>query len=344
MVDELTTDFLPFSSSLVYGYLRHLKSNNRLSAAKDFLQCMKFCEHVIGLKSVDSLSSRPWIFGIARAAYAHTKPKKESRPLTVKEIIQLETFLIKGIGHHLDRYACGVFLCMFYGRARSSDFRNIGKVVLDFCDGDDRTGYIEICTVDYKCARLSRITRRPFIVLIPVYGLRGESWGRAFVTAAATNGVDMSVITGPLLLCPDASGQLTHRYPPANEVTAWVNGILDRLIPNRKPGFTSQGLKATMLSWASKAGMSEYDHHILGGHSMKGRQTAATYARHTLTSPVKRLEEVVASVRHGSFLPDPSRLNMIPATTNGDDAQGKDAPAWTDVVVPTSSETGGHVK
>ena len=28
----------------------------------------------------------------------------------------------------------------------------------------------------------------------------------------------------------------------------------------------------------------------------------------------------------------------------GDDAQGKDAPASTDVVVPTSSETGGHVK
>ena len=110
LVDETTTDFLPFSSSLVYGYLRHLKSNNRLSAAKDFLQCTRFCEHVIGLKSVDSLT-RPWISGIAKAAYAHSKPKKESRPLTVKEIIQLETFLIKGMGHHLDKYACGVFLC-----------------------------------------------------------------------------------------------------------------------------------------------------------------------------------------------------------------------------------------
>ena len=94
---------------VVYGYLRLLKSNNRLSAAKNFLQCTRFCEHVIGLKSVDSLA-RPWISGIAKAAYSHTKPKKESRPLTVKEIIQLETFLINGMGHHLDRYAWCVFV------------------------------------------------------------------------------------------------------------------------------------------------------------------------------------------------------------------------------------------
>ena len=304
------------------------------------MEGVKFCEHVIGLKSIDSLT-RPWISGIAKAAYAHSKPKKESRPLTVKEIIQLETFLIKGNGHHLDRYACGVFLCMLYGRARSSDFRNIDKMILDFCDGDDRTGYIEIHTVDYKCARLSRVTGRPFIVLIPVYGLCGESWGKAFVNAASTNGVDLSVVSGPLLLCPDASGQLTQRYPTANEVTAWVNGLLDRLVPNRQPGFTSQGLKATMLSWASKAGVGEYDRHVLGGHSMKGRQTAATYARDTLTSPVKKLEEVIASVRHGSFLPDSSRSNMFPSTSGKADAQGSDAQVSSEVVVPTSSETGG---
>lgn len=323
LLDETTTDFIPFTSTLVYGYLKHLKANGRMSAAKDFLQCIKFSEHVIGLKSLDNLS-RPWISGIAKAAYAHTKPKKESRPLTVKEIIQLESFLIKGSGHHLDRYACGVFLCMLYGRARSSDFRNIDKVVLDFCEGNDRTGYIEIHTVDYKCARLSRVTGRPFIILIPVYGLCGESWGKCFVAAAATNGVDIATVSGPLLLCPDAAGQLTGRYPSANEVTAWANGILDRLIANRQPGFTSQGLKTTMLSWASKAGIDEYDRHILGGHSMKGRQTAATYARDTLTSPVKRLEEVISSVRHGSFLPDSSRSNMFPSNAAMVDVDGKD--------------------
>ena len=312
IIDEHTPDFLPFTSSLVYGYLKHLKTNNRLSAAKDFLQCTKFCEHVVGLKSLDSLS-RPGISGIAKAAYSHVKPKKESRPLTVKEIIQLENFLIKGSGHHLDRYACGVFLCMLYGRARSSDFRNIDKVVVDFCDGSERTGYIEIHTVDYKSARLSRMTGRPFIVLIPVYGLCGESWGKAFVSAATMNGIDLNLVSGPLLSCPDAAGQPTGRYPSANEVTAWVNGILDRLVANRQGGFTSQGLKATMLSWASKAGLGEYDRHVLGGHSMKGRQTAATYARDTLTAPVKQLEEVISSVRHGSFLPDSSRANMFPS-------------------------------
>ena len=313
--DEETTDFLPFASGLVYGYLKHLRVNNRLSAAKDFLQSTKFCEHVLGLKSVDSLA-RPWISGIAKAAYSYTKPKKESRPLTVKEIIQLETFLIKGSCHHLDRYACGIFLCMLYGRARVSDLRNVSNITLDFCnDTGDRTGYIEIRTTDYKNSRISRATGKPYIILVPVYGLCGESWGRAFVKAAAANGVDLESLIGPMLLCPDASGQLTHRYPSSNEVTNWVNGILNRLIHDRQPGFTSHGLKATMLSWASKAGVDEYDRHVLGGHSMKGRQVAATYARDILTGPVKKLEEVIASVRHGNFLPDSTRANMFPRSS-----------------------------
>ena len=160
------------------------------------------------------------------------------------------------------------------------------------------------------------------------------------MNAAATDGVDLSAVSGPLLLCPDASGQLTQRYASAYEVTAWINGILDRLIPNRLSGFTSQGLKATMLSWASKAGMGEYDTHILGGHSMKGRQTAATYARDTLTSPIKGLEEAIASARHGSFLPDSSRPNMFPLSSGKFDARGDDVPASAEVAVPTSSETG----
>ena len=168
---------------------------------------------------------------------------------------------------------------------------------------------------------------------VPVYGLCGESWGRAFMNAAVTNGVDLSVVSGPLLLCPDASGQFTQRrYPSANEVTAWVNGILDRLIPNRLPGFTSQGLKARR--------MSEHDRHILGGHSMKGRQTAATYARDTLTAPIKGLEGVIASVRHGSFLPDSSRSNMILSSSGKFDARGDDVPVSAEIAVPTSSETG----
>ena len=162
------------------------------------------------------------------------------------------------------------------------------------------------------------------------------------MTAVATNGVDISAPSGPMVLCPDASGsgQLTQRYPSANQVTLWVNGILDRLIPDRQPGFTSQGLKAIMLSWASKAGVDEYDRHVLGGHSMKGRQTAATYARDTLTAPVKRLEEVITSVRHGSFLPDSSRSNMF-RSSKKDDKLDSDARGCTDVVIPTSSETGG---
>ncbi len=60
-----------------------------------------------------------------------------------------------------------------------------------------------------------------------------------------------------------------------------------------------------------------------------------------MTAPVKKLEEVIASVRHGSFLPHSSRSNRFPSTSSKDDKRDKDARDSTDVVVPTASETGG---
>ena len=308
--DESSENFLPFTSSLVYNYMKHLKSEERFSAIKAFMECLRFCEHVLGLRPVDSLT-KPWISGISKAAYAYRKPKVESRTLTVQEIMRLEQFVISEEGHHLDRYACGVFLCMLYGRARASDLRNVSKVMLDFNNNDLRMGYIEIHTIDYKCSRLTRRTGRPFIVLAPAYGLCGDSWGKAFIRAAAAIGVDLVNHVGPMINCPDFTGQLTGRYPTSTEVTAWLNGILDKLIDGRAPGLTSHGLKASLLAWAGKAGLSEYDRHVLGGHTMKGRQVMATYSRDILAAPVRALEEVISSVRHGNFFPDSSRANMF---------------------------------
>ena len=90
--------------------------------------------------------------------------------------------------------------------------------------------------------------------------------------------------------------------------------------------------KASLLAWAGKAGLSEYDRHVLGGHTMKGRQVAATYSRDILAAPVRALEEVIGSVRHGNFFPDSSRANMFTR-----------APEKTATSLPSAPEVAGSV-
>ena len=60
-----------------------------------------------------------------------------------------------------------------------------------------------------------------------------------------------------------------------------------------------------------------------------------------MTSPIKKLEEVISSVRHGSFLPDSSRSNMFPSSANRENKRDGFSQDSQDVVVPTGSEAGG---
>ena len=74
---------------------------------------------------------------------------------------------------------------------------------------------------------------------------------------------------------------------------------------------------------------------------MRGRQVVATYARDTLTSPVKGLEEVISSVRHGSFFPDASRANMFPGSKTGMGTSQQHGDEEARVIVPTPSDSSG---
>ena len=303
--------FLPLDCELLYKYLQHLRDAQKFSAIRDMMQCVSFCYHVAGMPALD-VAEFPWIKGITRDSFMHRKALRQSRTLTVREVVALENFVIADTGHPMDRFAAGVFLFMLYSRARSSDIRNLDAAKIDVGPVDSRHGYFEFETQDHKNARITRAMGIPLILVASLYGLADKNWALKFVELGESFGLLFGkAFTGPLLPGVSSSGALMKRPVSSQEKTVWLNNILKRITVDPKPGLTSHGLKATCLAWASKAGLSEEDRRILGNHAMSGKKSMTVYSRDIISAPLRWLEGVLSDIRHGNFLPDASRSGMI---------------------------------
>lgn len=309
MVDS---QVFPLNATTMFDYATFLQRSGKFSAIQSFMEAVTFCQHVVGVDMIGNVTT-PWMRGITRDARMHRAAKKQSRLLTVSEIRALEKYVINGKGHPYDVHAAGCFLCLLYGRARVSDIRNVDACIVDIPDeSDERHGYVEFSTFDYKKARVSKFTGTPFIVLVPVYGLEDASWGIHFIKNARQIGLDFEKgYRGAVLPRPAENGLLTGRTVTSTEVTDWLNKSLERLLGDVPSGLTSHGLKATLLSWCARAGMSEPDRHVPGGHTMSGKRSMACYSRDMLAAPVYRMEQVVKTVKLGTFCPDSSRSGLF---------------------------------
>ena len=76
--------------------------------------------------------------------------------------------------------------------------------------------------------------------------------------------------------------------------------------------FSSHGLKATTLSWVSKAGYSERTQLVLGRRSLgPSKKTQEAYAREVQAQPLRDLVECLNAIHRGVFLPDRARSGML---------------------------------
>ena len=303
--------FLPVTAEASHSYVQSLRGAQRYSGIREFVETLRFCEHVIGVTKLEG-DVAPWTKGIIRDSYRNRHSLKQSRTLTVSEAIQLENFVINGPGHLVDRFGAGAMLFLLYARGRVSDVRNLMRSLVDDEGVSRRHGYLECSTQDHKNSRVTLASGLPLLLVAPLFGLKAEAWGLKFIEVALQLGVDLRAgHVGPLLGSPDALGTLSARPITTGEVTSWLNNLLRKLGGEVREGLTSHGLKATSLSWCSKAGLSEQDRHILGHHSLAGKRTMAAYSREMQVAPLRHFESVLDSIRHGNFYPDASRSGMF---------------------------------
>ena len=247
--------------------------------------------------------------------------------LTVLEVLCMEEALIEGHLDKVDRFALGVFLFQLYARARVSDIRSIARIVLDIAGG---AGYIEVQTYEHKTKRITNNANIALLLIAPVKGLAAKPWGISFISAAQDVGINFHVgVRGPLLPRLTCDYSWSGDAVGSTETTRWVNALLDRVLKSpAASGFTSQGLKATSLSWMAKAGYPEETRRVLGHHTLgAGRRTLEAYSRDVQAAPLRAFEECLSFIRSGNFLPDMTR-----------------SASFQEVSEPEETVPAGHVK
>ena len=111
---------------------------------------------------------------------------------------------------------------------------------------------------------------------------------------------------------PDKSGAPTVRALGSDEAGAW----LQELLPGREGlRTTSHSLKATLLSFAAKRGLTHIDRLALGGH-YHGAHMSDVCARDALARPLRLLAGMLTEIRLGKFLPDSGRAARFPHRSN----------------------------
>ena len=188
---------------------------------------------------------------------------------------------------------------------------------------------MEVSTRTHKTARTAAQKSRLLPIVLPAMGITGSEWISDAKAAFEEYGLMFEGrIGGPFFRPPGTSGNAhCRRGLTSQEVTRFLRLMLeDEHSGHGDLRVSSHSLKATLLSWASKSGMSAADRAILGRHSSAYLESSAVYARDLAFGAVHRLQEVLRKNHCGEFLPDAPRSGYFansPTVSGGDGACGK---------------------
>ncbi len=73
----------------------------------------------------------------------------------------------------------------------------------------------------------------------------------------------------------------------------------------------THSLKATVLAWSSKAGLSHDDRRLLGYHTSSSDASLLVYLRDAMAGPLRSLCQLIAQVVSGEFNPDATRSGLF---------------------------------
>lgn len=143
-------------------------------------------------------------------------------------------------------------------------------------------------------------------IVIPARGIDGSIWPRDAIDAMQDAGCDFqNPIDGPLMHAPaNGFGDFMKRGLRAAEVSSALRKFLnlDEPVPGSDGEIvSSHSLKATLLAWCARFGLSPQTRSMLGRHSSCLSETFAIYSRDLVCAPVTELQNVIDAVSDGSF-------------------------------------------
>ena len=211
----------------------------------------------------------------------------------------------------------------------------------------DGGGFLQVTAERVKGTRGQKRARLGLSVVAFRKGFSDEPWADAWLSARKKLGLDAKV-RGALLPAVGAGNKFVNGVPmTSSQLNHFARDLLVAIFGAEAPEivFSSHACKATLLSWAAKAGMSVADRRLLGGHAKPGDKSVLEYSRDALAGPLNKLEKLIGMVGKGQFMPDETRSGrwakgcgpwMLSAAP-----QPRRAPASpSDVAVPSSSSEG----
>ena len=301
----------PLSEALVFLYCQNVTSQTTGSSVPDQLsQALNFADGCLGLHVTASSLLSQRVQGLAHQAMRQQRPPKQAPALSTDQVRWLQT-LADSDEPQYECYVAATLLFMVYARARHSDLRRSQSLFVD-TDDSGQAVFIECEVLNPKQSKQSR-RRNMFLPLVaPAEGICQEPWANRWLELRKSLGLKChgSLEDDPLLPDLAADGSLLKTNMDAATTTKWMRCLL-----SRQPGssteallkMSSQGLKATCLSWTMKAGIPDPDQTLLGYHSRGRSSSALSYGRDSLAGPLRCLQQVLQDVRSGSFKPDSTR-------------------------------------
>lgn len=350
-------ELFPIKERVVFDYLTMLQDNpvSAPSSGQSLLQAINFASGVLGLKTNFDVIGQQRVKGVAEAMARNGPPVMQATPLTVEQVKRLET-LACVVDSAPDRATLGGLLILMYSCSRHSDSLRIESIILDMDetasydqDAAEPFGYIELLVLNHKAARSVKMKRTYLPMVCPMFSLSGEPWFTSWMEARTTLGMKCAgPVEYPLLCRFDEDGKPVKEEITATEVGALLREALD--IRSESPhSVRSHSLKCTVLSWASKGGLSLATRRILGHHLDPGARSAEIYGRDTIAPSIRKLCSLLHAIKVGRFRPDCARSGRFIKKSGGQEAEdegvessdesiGDNSDASTDVADATDSE------
>ena len=227
---------------------------------------------------------------------------RQSLALTVHQVKCLHVLLRDKKRHPTDRALVGYLLFCLYGRCRNSDLQAIHTLELDF---SDTGGFVFITTSHHKSGRMASLKTKLL-------------WPQDALDAMQDAGcVFQNPIDGPFMRAPaHGFSDFMKRGLRASEASSALRKFLN--LDEPAPGsdaeiVSSHSLKATLLAWCARFGLSPQTRSMLGRHSSCLAETFAIYSRDLVGAPVTEPQGVIDAVHNGSFFPDDQRSGFFKA-------------------------------
>ena len=273
------------------------------------LKALRFSHYVMGFDNALHCANSRRVVGQAQLQLSSKAPTRQARPRTVLEVKALHA-IADGVSHSVvDRCMASNLLLALYGRCRVSDLNFVHEILHDVSGG---SGFLEVSTRYHKSARSAQQKALLLPIVMSSSGVADLPWIHSWISNRKACGLATSgLVQGALMPAPCLGDRVAWMKRPLSP--GEVTNILKGFLSSDDPALSSHSLKATTLSWASKAEIPREQRRILGRHSSAVQCADSYYSRDISIGPVNSLLKVINMVKDGTFMPDASRANYFPA-------------------------------